>query len=344
MENGKGKNSKQDFKESLRIQLIKHPELKWMTRQCVEEFEIAYTTYEIEVKASKTGKPITKPECVSRSVREIMVMENGCAYRDVTDRMILDAMTKAKKEDTDGIRVDLNKIFKGLKMEGPKHPSEISRKYLEYMERIARRKNEYGLNERFLSDEDKEIRKQCFPAIINGLWPETGAIYLKKKWLHDGKKWTMGELFQEMRDIVTMLGTIELMTLKKEYDEKTRGKRDDWKRPSQDTRYKPNGNNKDWVKRKKMKRHQGSESNKKEARKEETKIGTKENPICYRCGTPGHMKPDCFLADDHPKVKTMTKKWKDKRGLKRMGEMEQTNMTESSQDTSDEYEVDSDST
>ena len=296
---------------NMRVQLIQNPELKRLTRHAVEEFEILYADYvaSVEAQGSKSTKPLRKALCTTRELRSIIAMKKGLRFSDVKEDMILKEIELAREKDLGGIRIDLERIFKGMRMVGPKHPNEITDRFMEYLEKINERAHEYGLNERFLNSNDMEIRRQCFPKILQGVWPQKAGKYLEKKWQRDGKTWTLSDLIYEMETTVTTLGPIELMASEDGYDRERRRSRSNHENQHGFKRRKTDGFKVQNVQRQ---RDYGDRMKKKTPT---AKSDQEPTVTCYRCGTPGHIKPECRLSEQHPKVKEMQKK----KGLKRLG-------------------------
>ena len=86
MENS-SKRYREENEACMRVQLIKTPKLEDLSKRAIEEFEIQYADYLINIKSqgSKTTKPIKKGQCVPQELREIIAMEKGIMFAELTE-------------------------------------------------------------------------------------------------------------------------------------------------------------------------------------------------------------------------------------------------------------------
>lgn len=174
---------KEESLTQMRVQLIQHPELTALTRQKVEELNIAYKDYctQLESQGSKQAKPVSQAMCVPRKLREVIAMERDVSFKALTDEMIVEHLKCVTNGPIEKVQLDLKKIFKGIKMRPPKNPCDIAKSISDFFEKICEGKNTYGLNERFIGTKEMELCKQSFPGIFEGLWPDPAPQYIEKK-------------------------------------------------------------------------------------------------------------------------------------------------------------------
>lgn len=339
------KKQEHESAASLRVNLCNPPELTSLHRKAICDFEVAYTDYEEKVKAqgSKNTKPLLKALCVTRIQREVIAMARGIKFSDLSNEIILTYMEEVKQEQYMGLQLDERNIFKGINMRVPEEANDIGAVVADFYVDVNDRMRESGLASRFLHDGDsKELRKQCFPLLMKGVWPREAYNYLKKKWEGEGKKWMIMELLKEVKLCATKYGPYELT--------KTEGKRDSSRSSGYEQKSK-------WVSYKggmKDSTRQGDQWNKPKERKDwkgAKKIdhrppvkagqdskrwmsgGGTQKIVCFKCGQPGHKKPDCKLSDDNFKVVAYKKKYQEARqGMRKLG----INIMVDEQDTDEE--------
>lgn len=292
LDNGKRKREDDDLAAaSVRVQMIQHPELKKLDRRSVEELRILHREYEIQLRAQGARtKPVPIEYCVPRVLREVIAMEKGMLFDQLEKETIMDYLDKLYTEE-DTIQIDQKKVFQGIKMNTPKNPCDIAGVISDWLQKINDRKNRYGLSTRLMQNNELELRKQCFPSIIEGIWPQTAVPVIEKRWKDASKKWSLAELIKEIRDAVSNFGPYELLRdagKKDKYsskDELTKTSKESWKKR------KPFGENRSERKDPKRSDSRGLDSKKK-----------REDVQCYRCGLVGHIRPKCTLADTDQRV------------------------------------------
>ena len=213
MRNYKNSNSSYRLENaaSMRVQLIQHPELEEMSQRAVEVFEILYQDYVVQLRAqgSRVAVPINKAMCVTRENREIIAMERGVTFADLTQDMILDYLDELKGMTIKETQFDLNNVFKGIRMRPAKYVDQMSVVTYEYIKTINERKNVLGLESRFATG-DKELNKMSFPSLIKGIWPPKASSILFNRWKAQGKQWKLSDLIKEIRHTVNTYGVYEL--------------------------------------------------------------------------------------------------------------------------------------
>lgn len=274
---------------NMRVQLIKHPMLKSLDRRSVEEWDNAYEEYkqQLESQGSRSAQPIAKSLCIPRELREVISMENGVAFKDLSDETINEYLEELRDEEVEVIQVDLQRVFKGVRMDAPRNPSDIDKRISEFFKKINERKNWYSLNERFLNGNDTEVGKQSFPRLIEGIWPPPASVFLEKKWKRDGRRWTLQKMLQEIKEVVKSYGAYELI--------RSQGSQ----KPQESRTYAVGQAD---PKRTQNKKRRTDSSKPPLQGNETTRKSTDRNLVCFKCGEQGHIRPECRLKDDHPKV------------------------------------------
>ena len=332
-EERKKNTSAQESAATLRVTLCKEPELAELHRKAIQDFEVAYIDYEAKVKAqgSATAKPILKAMCVTRVQREVIALIKGIKFKDLTHELIYAYIEEIKREQYGDVQIDERNVFKEIEMRSAKDVNDIGVVIAEFYVKVNERTQEAGLTSRFLEDyESKELRKQSFPTLLKAVWPKDGVSYLTKKWVSEGKKWSLKDLMAEVKVCARTYGPYELL---KGYGTRNNGNEGDKGRPNRNgnpddhkskwtsytRRYKKQGEvkppNKSWTDFKKNKPPGKSHDNKKWM-----SGGGTQKIVCFKCGQPGHKRPECKLADDNGKVLAHQKKYNEaKSSLRKLG-------------------------
>lgn len=322
MNNASRKYEEEQGRASVRVQLIQHPELKQLDRRSVEELRILHREYCIQLRAqgSKTTKPVPIAYCVPRELREVVAMEIGIHFEILSECAILEYLDNLCERNDTKIQMDQRVIFKGVKMRAPQNPCDIGKVLSDFMTKINERKNRYGLNNRLLEQGETELRKQSFPAIIDGIWPQPAIVFLEKRWKESGKKWSLAELVKEIRETVNSFGPYELMRnpTTKEIDQ-----------PRDDSR---------------KRKHESKKSEKSKSRyasqafkRDRPEATSGKDLRCYRCGISGHIRPKCTLLDTDPRVMEQKNKMI-KKNLKRLKQLTVPESEKGNQESSSDLE------
>lgn len=187
-------------------------------------------------------------------------------------------------------------------MKAPKKAFELKKKIQDFFLQIDGRIESYGLEDEMLDEGKLHFRKQAFPEVLKGVWPNCLATTLTQEWQNESRKWSLQELLSRIKTKVEAVGPYELDRLNME--EKQPGK-------SESNTEKP----KQWKKaggkleQPYDKRVQGREtewkperSNKQFTKTKDENRGEKKRVRCYNCGREGHKKPECRLSANDPRA------------------------------------------
>ena len=345
MNNSKGNKQEKNLEigASLRVGLLNHPVLKSMHRKAIEDFEVAYKDYQERVKSqgSATAKPLLKAMCVSREQREVIALMKSIRFSQLTHDIINQYISDVKQEQHTDVQMDERNIFKGITMRAADDINDIGAAISDFFGEVNNRTRECGLANHFLQDyESKELRKQSFPLLLKGAWPREATQYLKKKWEKDGRKWMLQELLVEIKTCASTFGPYELLKnggkeWKSDRKETTQSGKSDSSRANWTPykgRYSSNNNFKKQEKQGEKPTNVSEWNTKKgggsraPARAGATDSkrwmsgGGTQKIVCFKCGQPGHRRPECKLADDNYKVIQHQKKYMEaKKGLRKLG-------------------------
>ena len=337
--NEDNKKHAQEHEASLRVTLLSHPLLDSLHRKAICDFEVEYKDYQEKVKSqgSATAKPLHKALCLTRSQREVIALMKGIPFKNLSIDIILSYLKKVKSDHYMDVQLDERSMFKGIFVRTPISVNDIGASVAEFYVKVNDRIRESGVASRLLDDENgKEMRKQCFPMLMKGVWPREAHNLLKKKYEQEGKKWKLNKLLEEIQMMARTHGPLELL--------KGGEKSDHWKNKKDLLRNDDTRSNSKWTSHKgkypsfssSNKPTQGSHVEKfKEKKDWKNKVlvksgsheqkrwmaggGTKKI-VCFKCGQPGHKKPECNLPDDHFKVIAHQKKFREQRaGLRKLG-------------------------
>ena len=319
-----GKCTREGYDQRMRVEFINHPELKTLDRRSVEILECEYKDYKIQLQAqSGTAKPVPRALCVSLELRKVISLESGIDFNNLTQEKILAHLEMVKIEGFSAVQVDANMIFRGIKMSAPKNEADIDRVISDFFVKMSEKMEESGSRSMLLDDQKLSVRKQAFPSLIDGLWPHNIKVMFKKQWFNEDRKWSVGKMCAMIKVAVRTHGKVALyqpdrgVTRSTPYDRKnlndtTKGrfqqKEKSFVKPSKPFQKRPF--------------QTGDKRNdyKKPEWKNESAFKKKGETKCFKCGIPGHTKPECRFGDTHPKVIEHAKKYKElKRGMRALG-------------------------
>ena len=261
----------------MRIQLITHPELKTLSRQAVEEFDIRYAEYCTQVmnQGARNARPLAKALCVTKEIREVVALEKGVLFENLSEELIILHLEEIKNTGVERKELDPKSVFSKMFMKSARNETEVAVVISDYLVKLNERKNKYGISQRLLNEDGKEFRKQSFRNLLDGVWPKTAAKLLVKTWIRDGKSWTLVRAIKEIRTAVENFGPYELL---RDFEENNTKKR----------------------KVESEKKESDENIMKKSKHENENKKGKKIK--CYKCGETGHIKPKCPFKDNDQKV------------------------------------------
>jgi hypothetical protein len=147
----------------MRVELIKHPELKGLTKMEIDRFREDYRDYKERVEQQGSGsKPVSKYMCVPVRLRKSIGYQIGCKYEDLTVEKIWQKIDSLSKVQIQTTGIDPEKIFKGLKMVPPKRRSEIKKRIQDYVLKIVDRLENYGIEKEIYDPDQLNFRKKAF--------------------------------------------------------------------------------------------------------------------------------------------------------------------------------------
>ncbi|MEN9639681.1 MAG: hypothetical protein RLZZ262_1550 [Bacteroidota bacterium] len=204
--------------QKIRVELIKNPELKGLTKLDIEKWRNEYALYKEKVEAQGNGaKPVTKYHCIPIHIRKSIALQIGVKSNAITrEQVFLKLNELDTKEPGRRDAVEANQVFKNLRMDPPRRQTEIASKVQDFFFKIQKRVELHGVEDILYDHEKLEFRKQSFPAIINGVWPENLSISIKQEWLNASRKWTMHELLAVIERKVHEVGAYELDRVKQQ--------------------------------------------------------------------------------------------------------------------------------
>lgn len=263
--------------QKLRVELIKNPELKGLTKLDIEKWRNEYALYKEKVEAQGNGaKPVTKYHCIPIHIRKSIALQIGVKSNAITrEQVFLKLNELDTKEPGRRDAVEANQVFKNLRMDPPRRQTEIASKVQDFFFKIQKRVELHGVEDILYDHEKLEFRKQSFPAIINGVWPENLSISIKQEWLNASRKWTMHELLTVIERKVHEVGAYELDRAKQQ---STTGNTEGSTKKSARVSVKRSSND-----------CKGSVTDSKRRK-------------CYNCGKLGHIQANCYLKINDPEA------------------------------------------
>jgi Zinc knuckle len=270
----------------MRVELIRNPELQGLTKFDIERFRNEYALYKEKVEAQGEGaKAVSKYHCIPVHIRKSIALQIGVKSSALTREQVflkineLDTKNPGRKD-----AVEASQVFKGLRMEAPKRQADIPRKIQDFFSKIQRRVELHGVEDLLYDNDKLEFRKQSFPSIINGIWPENLCIGIKQEWLNASRKWSMRELLEIIERKVNEVGTYELDRVRQQRSGST-----------------GIGNDANRVKTMRVDKRESVTHVKNSFPDRKGEAGEKNKRIkCYNCGKIGHIQSTCFLKSNDP--------------------------------------------
>ena len=321
-----GKLTREGFDQRMRVEFINHPELKTLDRRSVELLELEYKDYKIQLQAqSGTSKPVSRALCVPLKLRRVIAMEHEIPFNELTNEKILAHLESVKMEGSTAVQVNASSIFRGIKMSFPKNEADIGRVISDFFVNMDEKMTDSGSRSLLLDESKLFVRKQAFPSLIEGLWPHNIVNMFKRQWQNEDRKWTVGKMCSEIKKVVRTHGKAALyqydrgVTRSTPYDRKNTTDSKGRFQQKEKSNVKPSYGQ-PFQKRQPFKSQEKKSDYKKPSWKNESAFKQKGDVKCFKCGTPGHKKPECRLPDTHPKVMETARKYKElKHGMRAMG-------------------------
>lgn len=282
----------EDRTKQMRVELIHNPELKGLTRRDIEIFRDEYKIYKEKVEQQGENiNPVSKYACVPTKLRKSIGLQMGIKFSDLTPIHVWQKIDAIMNEAVVDSGIDPKLVFKGIKMVPPKRALDIKKRIQEYILKIGERISRNAIEDELYDPTKLTFRKQAFPNIIQGVWPEELATTISKTWTNGGKKWTLQELLFEIEEQVDAVGHYELDRLRLVQEKMEKKGATTYKRKDKGVSVLPSSGR--FEKRSKYeppRRPAANGQNDSNAR----------DLNCFNCGGLGHRKYECKIRYNHP--------------------------------------------
>ena len=194
---------------------LKKPTLIELTIEAVERFDKEYSQYvlEHELQATFGKRPLAQELLIDPPIKDNMAMRLGITADRLTTEMIKGILEKFRtmSKKSTSVMMKEEEIFRGLKMRSVRREHEVEQRSSEYINSISTRISKYpGLLQRFHDEKERELRKQSFPVLFDGIALEGVRTEMKRLWKQSGKRWSLVKFIEELEQTMTTFGGFEV--------------------------------------------------------------------------------------------------------------------------------------